>query len=195
MGRHGNERGKRREIIRETLTSAGLTVAPVVVDAAAGLDPTNLPDTIPAKVAAVEELTHGHAAALPITPAVVALPTLLRDYTDARHVADESRVDQHPIVYGSMAYLAAFLAARLVVQHDYDRAQFWYGAALRHAEYAGDRVAMGWISGHAALVTWYRRETAAAGKHSPVRQFVPPAPCSRSLRGVPYRRYRATPTR
>lgn len=186
---------KRREFIRAALTWDGLTIAPAVLDSAASLDPTNLPGTVPAKVAAVEELTYRHARAFTTTAAVIALPAQLRDYADARQVAREARVDQHPIVYGPLAYLAAFLAANLAGQRDYDRAHAWYGGALRHAEYAGDRAAMGWISGRAALLGGYRHEVADTGVHSPTRRSVPPVPCSRSLRSMPYRRSWVASTR
>lgn len=169
---------RRRRFIRDALTSAGLVIAPGIVDSAARLDPAGLPGTLPAKVAAVEETVHAHAMAFPTTPAVDALPTLLRDYIDARHVARESRVDQHPIAYGSLAYLAAFLAAQLADQQDYDSAHAWYGIAMEHADYVGDSEALGWIAGRAALMPWYQHDArqtvhdaAYAAVHSPAGQL------------------------
>lgn len=155
---HEDEIMRRRRFIRDTLAGAGLVIASGVMDSAARLTPVNLPGTLPAKVAAVEETVHTHAMAFPTTPAVDGLPALLRDYTAARHVASGARTEQHSTVYGSMAYLAAFLAANLADQQDYDSAHAWYGTALAHAGHAADHEALGWIAGRAALMPWYRRE-------------------------------------
>lgn len=169
---------RRRAFISHTLTAAGLLIPAGVLDSAARLEPTEASGHVAAMVDDLEASVHRHAMAFPTTPAADAMPALVRDFTMARRVVTEAPAHLHGRVYGSVAYLRAFLAAQLADQQDYDGAHRWYGVALSHAEEAGDHEATGWIAGRAALMPWYRHDAyqtmhdaAFAAVHSPVGQL------------------------
>lgn len=146
---------RRREFIRVSLAAAGLTLAPGVLDSAARLEPVDQPGRLAGRVTALEELTHDRALRFPTMPAVDQLPMLTRDYTAARRIASEVTGALQFPVYTSMGYLAAFVAANLADQHDYDKAHAWYGHAMVYGTYVDDNDVLGWIAGRAALMPWY----------------------------------------
>ena len=147
---------RRRAFIRDTLSAAGLAVAPGVIDSAARLDPV---DTSPAsrarKVTEFEARVHARALDFPTVPTIDQLPALVRDYVAAQHAATRGGI-HHRRIYSSMAYLAAFVAAYLSSWQDYDTAMLWYGEALDHAGRAGDREAAGWVAARSTLVAVHR---------------------------------------
>lgn len=142
----------RRQFISRTLRAAGLAIAPGVVDSAARLTPTELSGLQAPTVERLEEAVHARAREFPTVPTADQLPALLRDYADACFMSEDIIGHYHPRVYGSMAYLAAFVAANLSTWGSYDQASAWYGEALRHADYAHDREAHGWIAGRSTLI-------------------------------------------
>ncbi|MGH3931721.1 MAG: hypothetical protein ACRDTF_17310 [Pseudonocardiaceae bacterium] len=147
---------RRRAVIRDTLSAAGLVIASGVIDSAARLDPV---DTSPAnqarKVAELEATVHAHALDFPTVPTVDQLPALLRDYVAAHHSTARAGLRR---AYSSMAYLAAFIGANLASWQEYAQAMLWYRKALSHATRVGDRAATGWIAARSTLIAVHRSD-------------------------------------
>ncbi|MGH8571401.1 MAG: hypothetical protein ACREX8_02345 [Gammaproteobacteria bacterium] len=145
---------RRRAFILDTLSVAGLVIAPGVIDSAARLDPVEVVGQA-RKIAHVEASVHARGLGFPTVPTIDQLPALLRDYVAARHVRPQVGTDDRR-VHSAMAYLAAFIAANLASWQDYDKAVLWYGEALDHADRAGDREAAGWIAARSTLIAVHR---------------------------------------
>ena len=92
---------RRRAFIRDTLSAAGLVIAPGVIDSATRLDPV---DTSPAsrarKVAEFEARVHARALDFPTVPTVDQLPALVRDYVAAQHAARRHPPPSHLLLDG-----------------------------------------------------------------------------------------------
>ncbi|MGH8922152.1 MAG: hypothetical protein ACRD0H_28080, partial [Actinomycetes bacterium] len=132
---------RRRAVIRDTLSAAGLVIASGVIDSAARLDPVHAAPANQAREAAeMEAAVHAHALDFPTVPTVDQLPTLLRDYVAGHRVSAQVGLRR---TYSSMAYLAAFIGANLASWQEYAQAMLWYRKALSHATQASDRAATG----------------------------------------------------